>query len=506
MITSFEDFKKLAAQGNVVPIVDELLADTETPVSVYLKIRRESPYSFLLESVDGGERLARYSFLGFNPFMLFRINGKKYTLEPLHNDVTVLPKLVQDIVHPLDALKKIFKHLQAVPVPGLPRFSGGAVGYLGYETIQLVENIKLPEADGLPFDDGVLMFYDTILVFDNVQRKIFIVSNGYIGSPSLPENEIQAEYQKVVTEIMRIKSILQRHVTPHFTTASLDEAQQWSVSKEEFLKSVERCKEYIRAGDIFQVVLSQRLTQNVKADAFDVYRMLRVVNPSPYAYFLRIGETEIIGSSPEMLVRVDNGIVETRPIAGTTRRGRTVEEDAEYEKALLTNEKERAEHLMLVDLGRNDLGRICNYGSVAVTEYMTIERYSHVMHIVSNVRGTLRPDMSPIDALYSCFPAGTLSGAPKIRAMEIIAELEKNKRGVYGGAIGYIDFAGNLDSCIAIRTIVMNNGVARLQAGAGIVYDSVPENEYQESLDKMGALVQSFHMLPRYSYRPREGG
>jgi anthranilate synthase component 1 len=506
MITSFEDFKKLAAQGNVVPIVDELLADTETPVSVYLKIRRESPYSFLLESVDGGERLARYSFLGFNPFMLFRINGKKYTLEPLHNDVTVIPKLVHDIVHPLDALKKIFKHLKAVPVPGLPRFSGGAVGYLGYETIQLVENLDLPDAFGLPFDDGVLMFYDTILVFDNVQRKIFIVSNGYIGSPSLHEDDIQSEYQKVVTEITRIKSILQRHITPHFTTARLDEAQQWSMSKDEYLMNVERCKEYIRAGDIFQVVLSQRMTQNVKADAFDVYRMLRVVNPSPYAYFLRIGETEIIGSSPEMLVRVDNGIVETRPIAGTTRRGRTVEEDAERERELLANEKERAEHLMLVDLGRNDLGKICDYGSVAVTEYMTVERYSHVMHIVSNVRGTLRGDMSPIDALYSCFPAGTLSGAPKIRAMEIIAELEKNKRGVYGGAIGYIDFAGNLDSCIAIRTIIMKDGVARLQAGAGIVYDSVPEREYQESIDKMGALVQSFQMLPRYSYRPREGG
>lgn len=505
MITSFEDFKKLAAQGNVVPIVDELLADTETPVSVYLKIRRESPYSFLLESVDGGERLARYSFLGFNPFMLFRINGRKFTLEPLHSDVTVLPRLVKDITHPLDALKTIFHHLKAVPVPGLPRFSGGAVGYLGYETVQLVENLDLPDSPVLPYDDGVLMFYDTILVFDNVQRKIFIVSNGYIGSRESPEGELQNEYKKVVDEIMRIKSILQRHVTPHFTTARIDESKQWSMTKEEYINNVERCKEYIRAGDIFQVVLSQRATQRVQADAFDVYRMLRVVNPSPYAYFLRIGETEIIGSSPELLVRVDRGVVETRPIAGTTRRGLTPEEDAKREVALLANEKERAEHLMLVDLGRNDLGRICDYGSVAVTEFMAIERYSHVMHIVSNVRGTLRADMTPIDALYACFPAGTLSGAPKIRAMEIIAELEKTKRGVYGGAIGYIDFAGNLDSCIAIRTIIMRDGIAHLQAGAGIVYDSEPEREYQESLDKLGALVQSFQMLPRYSYRPREG-
>ncbi len=437
--------------------------------------------------------------------MLFRINGKKYSLEPLHNDVTVLPRLVKDITHPLDALKTIFHHLKAVAVPGLPRFSGGAVGYLGYETVQLVENLDLPSTPELPYDDGVLMFYDTILVFDNVQRKIFIVSNGYISSPALPENEIRTEYRKVVDEITRIKSILQRHVTPHFTTARIDESQQWSMSKEEYLKNVERCKEYIRAGDIFQVVLSHRLTQKVQADAFDVYRMLRIVNPSPYAYFLRIGETEIIGSSPELLVRVENGVVETRPIAGTTHRGPTPEEDAKLETALLANEKERAEHLMLVDLGRNDLGRICDYGSVAVTEFMTIERYSHVMHIVSNVRGTLRSDMSPIDALYACFPAGTLSGAPKIRAMEIIAELEKTKRGIYGGAIGYIDFAGNLDSCIAIRAIIMRDGVARLQAGAGIVYDSEPEHEYQESLDKMGALVQSFQMLPRYSYRPREG-
>ncbi|MGD0338190.1 MAG: anthranilate synthase component I [Bacteroidota bacterium] len=505
MITSFEDFKKLAIQGNVVPIVDELLADTETPVSVYLKIGRESPYSFLLESIDGGERLARYSFLGFNPFMIFRINGKKFSIEPLHSDVTVLPALVKDIVHPLDALKTIFHHLKAVPVPGLPRFSGGAVGYLGYETVQLVENLDLPNTPELPYDDGVLMFYDTILVFDNVQRKIFIVSNGYISTHKLPEDEIRTEYRKVVAEITRIKSILQRQVTPHFTTARFDELQQWSMSEKEYLGSVERCKEYIRAGDIFQVVLSQRLTQKIQADAFDVYRMLRVVNPSPYAYFLRIGDTEIIGSSPELLVRVDNGIVETRPIAGTTRRGRTSEEDAKLEVALLANEKERAEHLMLVDLGRNDLGRICDYGSVAVTEFMAIERYSHVMHIVSNVRGKLRADMSAIDALYSCFPAGTLSGAPKIRAMEIIAELEKAKRGVYGGAIGYIDFAGNLDSCIAIRTIVMRDGVARLQAGAGIVYDSEPASEYQESLDKMGALVQSFQMLPQYSQRSREG-
>lgn len=505
MITSFEDFRNLTVRGNVVPIVDELLADTETPVSVYLKIRRESPYSFLLESVDGGERLARYSFLGFNPFMLFRINGTKYSLEPLHSDVTVLPALVKEISHPLDALKAIFHHLKAVPVPGLPRFSGGAVGYLGYETVRLVEHLDLPNTPELPYDDGVLMFFDTILVFDNVQRKIFIVSNGYVSSPDLPESDLRTEYRKVVDEITRIKSILQRHVTPHFTTARLDEAQEWSVSKTEYMKNVDRCREYIRAGDIFQVVLSQRMTQKVQADAFDIYRMLRIVNPSPYAYFLRIMDTEIIGSSPEMLVRVDNGVVETRPIAGTTQRGLTPEEDVRLEVALLANEKERAEHLMLVDLGRNDLGRICDYGSVAVTEFMAVERYSHVMHIVSNVQGTLRAGMSPIDALYSCFPAGTLSGAPKIRAMEIIAELEKAKRGVYGGAIGYIDFAGNLDSCIAIRTIVMKDGVARLQAGAGIVYDSDPAREYQESLDKMGALVQSFQMLPRYSYRPREG-
>ncbi len=504
MVTSFEEFKKLARQGNVVPIVQDLIADTETPVSVYMKIKHESPYSFLLESVDGGEKLARFSFLGFNPFMIMRINGEKFTLEPLRRDVTVLPSLVKNITNPLAALRTILLHLKSVPVAGLPRFSGGAVGYLGYETIQLIEKIPLGTFNDIDIDDGVLMFYDTILVFDNIQRKIFIVSNGYIESPDLPENKIREEYKRVATEIDRIASIMKKHINPNFTSIRIESPPSWDVTKEEYMQKVERCKEYIRAGDIFQVVPSHRVKQKVKAEPFDLYRMLRIVNPSPYSYFLHIGTTDIIGGSPELLVQVENGIVETRPIAGTRRRGTTEEEDQKLEKELLADIKERAEHLMLVDLGRNDIGRISEYGSVHLAEYMTIERYSHVMHIVSSVKGKLQKGMTSLDALYACFPAGTLSGAPKIRAMEIITEMEGIKRGVYGGAVAYFDFAGNLDSCIAIRTMVMKDNTIYLQAGGGIVYDSDPAREYQETMDKMGALLKALQMLPRDSHSIKE--
>ena len=489
-MTSFEEFKIFAKLGNVIPVTEELVADTETPVSVYLKIRNESPYSFLFESVEGGEHIGRYTFIGFNPFMNFVIRGKQFEIHTRHPDVTTLPKLVNASMHPLEALKKIFAHCKAVTIDGLPRFIGGAVGYFGYESVQLVENIPSNGIDEMHLDDALLMFFDSLIVFDNAKRKLIIIGNAYISdNPS--ENTLKEEYDKASAEIRRIKSLLQTNIALTEKIPSVLGDIKNSITQMQFEEMVEKSKRYIVEGDIFQVVPSQRIKRTFSGDAFNVYRMLRIINPSPYLYFFNLNGVNIIGSSPELLVRVENGIVETRPIAGSRRRGKTEEEDAKLEKELLADEKERAEHLMLVDLGRNDIGRISEFGKVEVDQFMVIEKYSHIMHIVSNVKGNLRKDLTPIDALFSCFPAGTLSGAPKIRAMEIIAELEPVKRGVYGGAIGYLDFSGNLDSCIAIRTIVVKDGVAYFQAGAGVVYDSIPAREYQETIDKMSAAFQA---------------
>ncbi|MGA7160482.1 MAG: anthranilate synthase component I [Bacteroidota bacterium] len=493
-MTTFEEFKTLSRGGNIIPIYEELMADTETPVSVYLKVKDESPYSFLLESVEGGEKVGRYTFLGYNPFMVFEIRGKSFSIKPRHPDVQVLPTLVDASMAPLEALKKIFAHCKTVPVDGLPRFTGGAVGYFGYETIQLLEEIPSAKVDSLNWNDATLMFFDTLLVFDAVKRNVSAVANAYIPQGA-SETQLHEEYDKAVAEIEKLKAILKKNVPYEVKAARSIGELKYMIGRDDFLKNVGKAKKYIIDGDIFQVVLSQQMQMTFEGDPFDLYRMLRIVNPSPYLYFLNINGMSIIGSSPELLVRLDNGIVETRPIAGTRRRGATPAEDTRLESELLADEKECAEHLMLVDLGRNDIGRISEYGSVEVTQFMAIEKYSHVMHIVSNIRGKLRKGMSAVDALYSCFPAGTLSGAPKIRAMEIIAELEPNKRGVYGGAVGYLDFSGNLDSCIAIRTMVVKDGVAYFQAGGGIVHDSVPEKEFQESLDKVAATLTAVEHL-----------
>ncbi len=495
-MTSFEQFKTLAAQGNIIPMYEELIADTETPVSVYLKIKDESPYSFLFESVEGGEKIARYSFIGYNPFMVFEIHGNTFSIKPRHADVTVLPNLVNPSMHPLTALKTIFAHCKSVHLEGLPRFTGGAVGFFGYETIQLIENIPTAKIDELNIADATLMFFDTLLVFDTLKRKVLIIANGYI-SPNANEAQLREEYDKAVVEIKKMKQLLSKNIVPEIIPSTISDIQQ-TISQQDYCDAVEKAKKYIVEGDIFQVVPSQRMKATFDGDAFSIYRMLRIVNPSPYLYFFNIQGLNIIGSSPELLVRVENGVVETRPIAGTRKRGTSVEEDEQLEKELLADEKERAEHLMLVDLGRNDIGRISEFGSVEVTQFMIIEKYSHVMHIVSNVKGRLKKEMTALDALYSCFPAGTLSGAPKIRAMEIIAELEPYKRGVYGGAIGYLDFSGNLDSCIAIRTIVVKDGIAYFQAGGGVVHDSVPQKEYQETMDKMSAGIQAVKLTAQH--------
>lgn len=495
MVTTFEDFKSLSKRGNVIPAYEEFLADTETPVSVYMKLRRESPYSFLFESVEGGERLGRYSFIGFDPFMTFAIRGGRFEIKPRHDDVQMLPKLVNSSMAPLEALKALFRHLRSVPIEGLPRFSGGAVGYFGYHSVELVEEVPRRGRDDIGLDDCFLMFYDAIIVFDNVKRKLFIVSNGYVENADLGEDELRKEYEKVVSEIVRIRAVLKKSIELEPSKIRQSGKIRPNMTRDEFLKMVRRSKVYIHDGDIFQVVLSQRFELEIDVDEFSIYRMLRIVNPSPYMFYLQLDDVKIIGSSPEVLVRIENGIVETRPIAGTRTRGRNQDEDRRLGEELLQDEKERAEHLMLVDLGRNDVGRISEFGSVQVNDFMILERYSHVMHIVSNVRGTLRKGLSPVDALYSCFPAGTLSGAPKIRAMEIIAELEPTERGIYGGAVGYVDFSGNLDTCIAIRTVVVKGKTAYFQAGAGIVEDSIPEREYEETLHKLAATLQALTML-----------
>ncbi len=486
---SFEEFKELTSQGNVIPLFDEILADTETPVSVYLKVRDESPYSFLLESIEGGEKIGRYSFIGFNPFSNFIIRGSQFQIQSRHPDVTVLPKLVEGITEPVEALKKIFSHYKTAVVEGLPRLASGAIGYFGYETVQLIENIPSAKLDELKLDDSLLMFLDTLFVFDNVKRKLLIVSNAYVPAHA-SESELKTEYEKAVSEIQKMKQILRKIVSAEMQRSVVGTMEQ-AVSKFEYEKMVEKSIAYIVEGDIFQVLPSHRMKRKYDGDPFAVYRMLRVINPSPYMYYFSLNGLCIAGSSPELLVRVENGIVETRPLAGTRRRGKNEEKDIALAKDLLSDPKELAEHLMLIDLGRNDIGRISEFGNVDVTEYMVIEKYSHVMHIVSNVKGRLKKGLSAIDAFFSCFPAGTLSGAPKIRAMEIIAELEPVKRGIYGGAIGYLDFSGNLDSCIAIRTTIIKDGYAYFQAGAGIVYDSVPEKEYLETLMKMDAVIRA---------------
>lgn len=486
---SFEEFKELTSQGNVIPLFDEILADTETPVSVYLKVRDESPYSFLLESIEGGEKIGRYSFIGFNPFSNFIIRGSQFQIQSRHPDVTVLPKLVEGITDPVEGLKKIFSHYKTAVVEGLPRLASGAIGYFGYETVQLIENIPSAKLDELKLDDSLLMFLDTLFVFDNVKRKLLIVSNAYVPAHA-SESELKTEYEKAVSEIQKMKQILRKIVSAEMQRSVVGTMEQ-AVSKFEYEKMVEKSIAYIVEGDIFQVLPSHRMKRKYDGDPFAVYRMLRVINPSPYMYYFSLNGLCIAGSSPELLVRVENGIVETRPLAGTRRRGKNEEEDIALAKDLLSDPKELAEHLMLIDLGRNDIGRISEFGNVDVTEYMVIEKYSHVMHIVSNVKGRLKKGLSAIDAFFSCFPAGTLSGAPKIRAMEIIAELEPVKRGIYGGAIGYLDFSGNLDSCIAIRTTIIKDGYAYFQAGAGIVYDSVPEKEYLETLMKMDAVIRA---------------
>ena len=464
---SLEEVKKLASEGNLVPVWREVLADLETPVSAFLKVSR-GEYSFLLESVEGGQRIARYSFIGTEPDKIISSNK-------------------DDKTGPLQKIKTELQKYKQVPNFGLPPLNGGAVGYLAYETASRFEDLPSPEADPLGLPEAVFMLSNTMLVFDHVTHKIIILSHAYI------QNDAEAAYEQATRKIDELEERLRGPLpaSPGQRLHNNKAEIQSNFSKEEFEKNVMKVKEYITAGEAIQVVLSQRLAVPTDAAPFDIYRALRAINPSPYMFFLHMGDFHILGASPEILVRVDGDAVMTRPLAGTRPRGTDEIEDEALGRELLLDEKERAEHIMLVDLGRNDIGRISEPGSVEVSDLMNIERYSHVMHMVTHVQGKLKPEYSAFDALQSCFPAGTVSGAPKIRAMKIIAELEHEKRGVYAGAAGYFSHNGNMDMAIAIRTMVMKDHTAYIQAGCGIVYDSVPEREYQESLNKARALLKA---------------
>jgi anthranilate synthase component 1 len=506
-VPTLDELRHLQAseQGNtedarkpLLPICFDLLADMETPVSAYLKTAG-GPFTFLLESVEGGERIARYSFIGIRPYLVMTQQGEQATLRRLrhdHDSGLRTASIEQIACHdPLNFIEAELGQYRLVRPSNmahdeLPSFFGGAVGYLTYETAARWERLPIPEDDQLGLPQAIFCFTETVLVFDHLKRRVRIITHLHLDAPDL-----EAEYRHVQALIDEVSRELQHPPKLPQEPAPIEDEEALRVhsnrTQEEFEQMVRRAKEYIRAGDIFQVVPSQRLSRHVNAAPFTVYRALRSINPSPYMFFLDLEDIYIIGASPELLVRVEEHEVTIHPIAGTRRRGHDAQSDRQLAEELQNDPKERAEHVMLVDLGRNDVGRVSIPGSVQVTQFMEVERYSHVMHLVSNVTGQLRSDLTPYDALRAGFPAGTVSGAPKIRAMQIISELEGTQRGVYAGAVGYFAHSGNLDTAIALRTMVMRDGRAYIQAGGGIVADSIPAEEYQESLNKARALLRA---------------
>ncbi len=474
---SFSQFQQLAMHGNVIPVAESMLADMLTPVAAFMKLCGYDENGFLLESVEGGEKIARYSFLGWRP-------RKQVHYRENQVEIVTAEGREEKSIDIFTYLQEDFQQYKFVPNPELPRFCGGMVGYFGYDTVRLIEELPNinPPIPGRP--EASLGFYDTILAFDRVRHQILIIANAILEEGA----NLRDSYDNALERIAEIKAALRRPLDLR-TTASKGHVNVKSNFREaDFCEAVRQAKNYIRNGDIFQVVLSQRFSRPISVPSIDVYRALRIINPSPYLFYLRNGNHSIAGSSPELLVRAEDGEVVVRPIAGTRPRGKTPEEDIRLAKDLLADEKELAEHAMLLDLGRNDVGRVTGYGEVNISEKMIIERYSHVMHIVSEVRGKLKPGADAIETLKACFPAGTVSGAPKVRAMEIIEELEPERRGLYAGALGYLDFSGNLDTCITIRTLEVIDNIAYFQAGGGIVADSIPEREYQESIHKSNAL------------------
>ncbi|MFZ0563059.1 MAG: anthranilate synthase component I [Terriglobales bacterium] len=493
----YKEFLRLSRNATLVPVAKSISADLLTPVSAFLAVADGEPDAFLLESVEGGEKIGRYTFLGVRPFLRLESRGAEITIARGH-------KIERRTGNIFDVIKELLQQHRPAIIEGLPPFTAGAVGYCAYDIVRRLENIGEHATDDLDVPDCVLMFFDRVLVFDHLRHQIHIVA-----SADVTREEPKKAYERAVKDIARIERKLVTGWKPAHWRKSIAKSKlkpRARTPKPKFLESVRRAKEYIAAGDIFQVVLSQRWDFEPGVAPLDLYRALRTVNPSPYMYFLRFGagsgqknnrqSMHVVGSSPEMLVRASGGgrKLDYRPIAGTHPRGRDEAADAALEKKMLADEKERAEHVMLVDLGRNDLGRVSEYGSVKVRDLMYVERYSHVMHLVSALEGRLRPELSAMDAFAACFPAGTLSGAPKVRAMQIIEELEPTRRGVYGGAVLYADFAGNLDSCIAIRTMVMKGKKATLQAGAGIVADSDPQSEFEETENKARAVLRAVEM------------
>jgi len=488
---SFDEFRTLASQGNLIPLYREILADFETPVSAFAKIDH-GPSAYLLESVEGGENWARYSFLGSGSPVVVR-EERGTLLVTRGTSVQRVPVGEKPGENPLDRIRAIMLAYRPVTVPGLPRFVGGAVGYLGYDVVRYFEEIPSRRKDDLGLPDLAFLLTDTLLIFDNVAQKIKVVANAHVEGGR--ESELRRAYADATTRIEQMIDRLKRplrRIRPKRHHKPI--AFEANMSQADFEKMVMRTKEYIRAGDIVQAVISQRWNIRIQTAPFEIYRALRVINPSPYMYYLRVGGVELVGSSPETLVRCEEGRVSVRPIAGTRRRGTTEEQDNLLERELLADDKERAEHVMLVDLGRNDVGHIARRGSVRVDGLMQVERYSHVMHLVSQVHGDLDPSKTAYDVMRACFPAGTVSGAPKIRAMQIIEELEPTKRGPYAGAVGYFSFSGNMDTCINIRTIVIKNRLAYIQAGAGIVADSDPEREYEETCSKARAMMKAIEL------------
>ena len=482
------EFRDRARRGDLVPVYRACLGDLETPVSAFLKLG-SSDYAFLLESVEGGEKVGRYSFLSSQPYLVFQSKGPQVRIAGPGGQET---RELSPGTDPLTVLKELLSRHRFVPSPELPRFCGGAVGYLGYDLVRFFEELPNGTNDDLNLPDCMLVFTDSYLIFDHLRRRILVVANAYVGDD--PDAAYDQAIDKIDAMIKRLaRPISHPLLAGNGATEIAPETipPESNMTPQQFMSSVERAKEYIAAGDAIQVVLSQRLSRPLSADPFDVYRALRSLNPSPYMYYLNYGDLKIIGSSPERLVSEEDGEVITRPIAGSRPRGATPQEDEALCAELLRDEKERAEHIMLVDLGRNDIGRVCESGTVEVNTLMSVERYSHVSHMVSNVRGRLAEGKDQFDVLRACFPAGTVSGAPKIRAMEIIDELEPTRRGPYAGAIGYFSYGGNMDTAITIRTIVVKNDIAYVQVGAGIVADSVPEREYQETMNKAMALLRA---------------
>jgi anthranilate synthase component 1 len=479
---SLLEIKDIAEKGSVIPVCKDILGDLLTPAAAFLRVAQGRRRVFLLESVEGGERLARYSFIGWDPFIVVRGKGKSVWSE--HQG-----QVVQETTRGFDKLRQISEGFKTVSMPDLPPFLGGGVGYFAYDLIRQFEKLPCQAEDDLGLDDYRVMYFSTILAFDHLRHRIHIITNIF-NDRSL--QGLEAKYQDAVLRIEKIEKRLTVPISlPSPVPCAAIPEPVSNLSESTYYDNVERAKKHIQAGDIFQVVLSQRFAMPISCDPFDIYRALRFINPSPYMFFLRMDNLHLVGASPEMLVKVRNGRVEYGPIAGTRPRGKTPEEDAQLGRELMADEKERAEHIMLVDLGRNDLGRVCRFGSVKVTDLMRIEKYSHVMHLVSSVEGELREDLDCFHALESCLPAGTVSGAPKVRAMEIIEAMEPRRRGVYGGSVGYIDFSGNLDTCIALRTLVIKDGIAYIQAGGGIVADSEPRREREESINKASALIRA---------------